>query len=202
MRSGEPLQDHYEALQVSPSADTETISRIFRHLAKRYHPDNPDTGDAARFDQLAKAHRVLTDPEQRAAYDVKHREHWSQRWKLLEEARAEEGFGEDRQVRLQLLSLFYVQRRRSLQKPGLGSLELARLLDCPGEIIDFHVWYLREKGWIVRMENGQFAITAPGVDQVEEHSLLLGPDHLIAADGFADGGPKRVHRIPRSSAAA
>ncbi|MEO7964396.1 MAG: J domain-containing protein, partial [Gemmatimonadaceae bacterium] len=35
-----PLPDHYETLQVSPRADQETIERVFRHLAKRYHPDN------------------------------------------------------------------------------------------------------------------------------------------------------------------
>jgi curved DNA-binding protein CbpA len=41
-----PLPDHYEALQLSPRADRDTIERVFRHLAKRLHPDNPQTGDA------------------------------------------------------------------------------------------------------------------------------------------------------------
>jgi curved DNA-binding protein CbpA len=42
-----PLPDYYEILQVSPLADSETIERVFRHLAKRYHPDNQESGDAA-----------------------------------------------------------------------------------------------------------------------------------------------------------
>ena len=32
--------DYYEVLQVSRNADFETIERVFRLLAKRYHPDN------------------------------------------------------------------------------------------------------------------------------------------------------------------
>ena len=37
--------DYYEILEISPNANSETIERIFRHLAQRYHPDNQDTGD-------------------------------------------------------------------------------------------------------------------------------------------------------------
>jgi len=36
-------------------------------------------------------------------------------------------------------------------------------------MLEFHLWYLRDKGWIMRMEDGSMAITADGVDQ----SLLL-----------------------------
>jgi curved DNA-binding protein CbpA len=36
--------DHYEVLEISPNANSETIERIFRYLASRYHPDNQDTG--------------------------------------------------------------------------------------------------------------------------------------------------------------
>ncbi len=53
--------DYYEVLQISSNADQETISRIFRHLAKRYHPDNPKTADRDKFDQLVTAHGTLTD---------------------------------------------------------------------------------------------------------------------------------------------
>ncbi|MGR9037200.1 MAG: DnaJ domain-containing protein, partial [Gammaproteobacteria bacterium] len=32
--------DYYEVLEISPNANSETIDRIFRYLAQRYHPDN------------------------------------------------------------------------------------------------------------------------------------------------------------------
>jgi curved DNA-binding protein CbpA len=35
--------DYYENLQISPNADMEMIERVFRLLAKRYHPDNTQT---------------------------------------------------------------------------------------------------------------------------------------------------------------
>ena len=51
MADDQPL-DCYEILQISPNADPDTIHRLFRLLAQRYHPDNQDTGDAARFRKL------------------------------------------------------------------------------------------------------------------------------------------------------
>ena len=42
-------QDYYELLQVSPTADPETIHRVYRLLAQRFHPDNSETGNASRF---------------------------------------------------------------------------------------------------------------------------------------------------------
>ena len=37
--SGEAFVDYYELLQVSANADEDTIHRVFRHLAKKHHPD-------------------------------------------------------------------------------------------------------------------------------------------------------------------
>ena len=64
--------DYYELMQLSPSADADTIERIFRHLAMKFHPDNMESGDAERFRLIVDAHRVLSDPEKRAGYDVKY----------------------------------------------------------------------------------------------------------------------------------
>ena len=64
--------NHYDVLQVASRADQDTIQRVFRHLAKRYHPDNVESGDATRFKQLVESFHVLSDPEQRARFDVSH----------------------------------------------------------------------------------------------------------------------------------
>ena len=71
--------DYYELLQLSSSADTDTIERVFRHLAKKTHPDNKDTADPDQFRRLVVAHRILTNPEARAAYDIRYQEHWNDR---------------------------------------------------------------------------------------------------------------------------
>ncbi|RPJ11395.1 MAG: J domain-containing protein, partial [Deltaproteobacteria bacterium] len=55
------ISDYYEDLQVSPNADQETLERIYRMLAKRYHPDNGCTGCVDKFDVVTKAYQVLSD---------------------------------------------------------------------------------------------------------------------------------------------
>jgi hypothetical protein len=64
-------QDYYEVLQVSRRADFDTIRRVFHVLAQRYHPDNRETGNAERFRDVMQAYSVLSDPERRAAHDVR-----------------------------------------------------------------------------------------------------------------------------------
>ena len=178
--------DYYELLQVSPNADDDTIQRVFRHLAKKYHPDQGEQSDDERFRRLVEAHRVLSDPEARAGYDAAYQEYWNRKWRLVSEAGSSESFSEDRDMRERMLSLFYVQRRRSMALPGLGEYEIARLLRTPVELVEFHLWYLRAKGWIERLDSGMLAISAAGVDQVEQGHLKLGHERLLEAHRAAE----------------
>lgn len=180
--------DYYEVLQLSPNADSDTIERIFRHLAKKTHPDGTGGVDNDRFQKVVEAHRTLTNPETRAAYDARYQEYWNNKWRLASEAGNASVFGEDRVIREYLLSLLYVQRRRNMRNPGVGELTIARLLQTPSELIDFHLWYLKSKEWVERLQTGQYAITAAGVDEVEQRRLRIMPDHLLEAHLFSDGG--------------
>jgi hypothetical protein len=90
-----------------------------------------------------------------------------------------QAFREDGEVRISLLSLYYVQRRSKINDPGLGEMEVARLVRVPIHLIEFHIWYLKEKGWIQRLENGKFALTALGVDEVENSRLRLNSNCFI-----------------------
>jgi hypothetical protein len=54
--------DHYEFLQISPNAQPETIQRVYRFLAARFHPDNAHTGDPEKFLLLNQAFEVLSIP--------------------------------------------------------------------------------------------------------------------------------------------
>ena len=161
----ESVLDHYEVLQVSPRADIETIQRVFRFLAKRLHPDNRESGNADRFKQLLDSFRVLSDPEQRAAYDATYQEDRETRWRIFDQGSVTDEVTADRRVRSSILQLFYAARRRDPDHPGLGVYELEQLLGCPEDHIKFHVWYLKENGWLQRLENGMLAITASGVDR-------------------------------------
>ena len=162
------LPDYYEVLQVSPRADRETIERVFRHLARRYHPDNLDTGNAERFTELTEANRVLSDPEQRAQYDAQYDGVREARWRILGQSAVTNEIAADTWTRVAMLSILYVARRNNADEPGIGVVEMERLLGLPDQVVSFHTWYLRENAWIQRLESGLFAITALGVDRLFE----------------------------------
>jgi curved DNA-binding protein CbpA len=188
------FRDYYEILQLSPNADTETVDRVYRILVKRYHPDNQATGNEARFNDVVEAHRVLADLERRAAYDVKYDENRGTVVNVFERVSSGDGFGDDKRLFDGVLSLLYVARRRDPNHGGLGIVQIERLLGCPAEHLEFHLWYLRQKGWIERLDSGLFAITVAGIDRVvESDALLLRRDRLLKpgpdGSGPPDSGP-------------
>ena len=65
-------KNYYQILGVAASAKDEEIKRVYRQLAKKYHPDaNPDNDKATdRFKEISEAYTVLSDPEQRKKYDL------------------------------------------------------------------------------------------------------------------------------------
>jgi curved DNA-binding protein CbpA len=165
--------DYYEVLEVSPNANSETLERVFRYFAMRYHPDNQETGDEARFSEIVEAHNTLKDPVKRAQYDIQYRDHaaLSREWTV--EASNTKGIQRDVVIQAKLLSLLYVKRRQDVTDPGIGDVELERLSGCPREHLEFHIWYMKAKGWIARIENGTIAITVEGVDRTNsEHSRV------------------------------
>jgi hypothetical protein len=76
----------YEVMQLSPNADGETISRVYRLLAFRYHPDNKESGNSDMFLRLSAAYEILSDPKKRASYDAAHRASKPVRTKAFTEA--------------------------------------------------------------------------------------------------------------------
>jgi curved DNA-binding protein CbpA len=182
--------DHYEVLQLSPRADQDTVQRVFRHLAKRLHPDNAESGDGVRFAQVMQAFEVLSHPESRAKYDARYEIQREARWRIFDQATAENDVAGDRRVRTAILSLLYTARRNDAERPGIGMLELERVLGCPEQHMTFHLWYLKENGWLERLENGTIAITASGVDRVLD---LGGPVkdsmHLLERGNGNGAGP-------------
>lgn len=64
-------RDYYEVLGVARNASQDDIKKAYRRLAMKLHPDrNPDDEKAAEgFKEASEAYEVLTNDEQRAAYD-------------------------------------------------------------------------------------------------------------------------------------
>lgn len=64
-------KDYYKLLGVEKAAGQEEISKAFKKLARKYHPDlNPNNPEAeAKFKEINEAYEVLKDPEKRKLYD-------------------------------------------------------------------------------------------------------------------------------------
>lgn len=62
---------YYEVLGIQSDSSDREISKSYRKLAIKFHPDsNPDDAEAdAKFKEAAEAYEVLSDPEKRARYD-------------------------------------------------------------------------------------------------------------------------------------
>jgi len=172
--------DCYEVLQLSPNADLDTIHRVYRLLAQRLHPDNADTGDGNAFKRLVTAYRVLSDPEQRAAYDVRHRSRTRRYWRIFDQSTAGDGPDAEKRKRHGILSLLYTKRVREPNQPHLTIMEIEELLACPRDHLECSLWYLKENAWIQRGDNGRYVITATGFDQAEALGVsVLRPDRLL-----------------------
>ena len=64
-------KDFYRTLGVSKDVDQAELKKVYRKLARTYHPDsNPgDTAAEAKFKEISEAYSVLSDVEQRKEYD-------------------------------------------------------------------------------------------------------------------------------------
>jgi hypothetical protein len=160
--------DYYEFLQIHPKAEPDTVHRVYRILAQRYHPDNQETGNDQLFRALVTAYRVLADPVQRAAYDVERTRLQKRQWRVFNAGSASGGIEAEKDQRQAVLSMLYVKRMRDANNPGVQIQEFEEILGVPREHLDFTLWYLREQGYVVRTDNGRFAITVRGVDRAEE----------------------------------
>src|ERR1019366_7920048 len=186
--------DYYEVLQISRHADLETIHRVYRIMAARFHPDNPRTGDTDTFLLLKNAYEVLADPERRARYDQAQVVEDEGPLPIFELQDFVYGLRGEINRRLGILALLYNRRRSNQDNPGLSLLDLEKRMAFPRERLTFALWYLRSKGYVSQEDNSDCGITATGIDFIASHCAT---DELIqrlihagpgVATAFA-GGP-------------
>ena len=162
--------DCYEVLQVNPTAEPDTIHRVYRLLAQRFHPDNKDTGDDARFREIHAAYLTLSDPARRAKYDVYYHEQRQDRWRLVSAgAKAEDDFELEQISRLTVLEALHARRRLEPEGSGMPLRELESLTGRPREHLQFTIWYLVQRKLVQRDDSSQLLITADGVDFLEQN---------------------------------
>src|SRR3954464_2660681 len=161
--------DYYETLQISPNADADTIQRVFRMLAQRFHPDNKETGNADRFRALHEAYSVLSVPDKRAQYDVHHQALRQERWRFAAGVKTNDDFENEQQVRCTILEILYARRRAEPGNPSFSPYDLTQLTGQPREHLEFTFWYLAQRKFVTRDDQSRLTITADGVDYVESN---------------------------------
>jgi len=163
--------DYYEFLQISPNADADTIHRVYKYLASRFHPDNPVSGNVDQFVLLRSIFDVLSDPKRRAEYDAARRAPVAPPMSVSIDFM--DGVQGELNRRGALLALLYIRRRTNPHNPDVSLAEVETRMGFPRDYLDFTIWYLRSKKYVVEADNGALCLTALGVDFVEtNHSKL------------------------------
>jgi hypothetical protein len=163
--------DYYEILQLSPNADGETIHRVYRLLAQRYHPDNADTGNSELFVQLTEAFQALSDPERRAAYDARHSSDRKLRWKIFDQAEVATGPDVEKRKRQGILALLYATTVKDPERASMTVHSFEEMLGCPREHLEAALWYLKGKGYVQRSDGGRYTLTVNGFEEAEERCV-------------------------------
>ncbi|MGO9777411.1 MAG: J domain-containing protein [Terracidiphilus sp.] len=160
-------QDHYEFMQISPNAEPDTIHRVFRFLAARFHPDNPETGDVGKFSQLREAYDVLSNPASRTEYDATHAKETPETAPMSSSMDFMDSLEGELNRRLAVLAVLYIRRRAFPNTPEVTLSQIEGSMGFPRDYLEFTLWYLLKKGYISRADNSALTLTAEGVDFVE-----------------------------------
>jgi len=177
MPENEIFIDYYELLRVSPGAEIESIQRVHRALAARYHPDNKETGDIDKFLRVNEAFKILSDPEKRSEFDAQYKTRKENPLPVFLTKEFTEGVDGEINRRMGMLCLLYTQRRINQVNPALSVLEIEQMMSIPREHLLFTIWYLKAKRFIQQDDRSSLLITAEGVDFMEnnlpEHRTMV-----------------------------
>ncbi|KAL6048788.1 DnaJ (Hsp40), subfamily C, member 17 [Balamuthia mandrillaris] len=156
---------YYEILGLTIQASKEDISKAFRALALKYHPDK-NRGDpkaADRFHKIRKANDVLSDDQARAAYDN------VVRAQQLRKQKAKEMGTKRRQMTESLL-----ERERAFKKQKSEEEQAKRRLEAEMERLrrEGYLKMKRERERLYEMQKEQRA-SGEGQQSKEEEAATL-----------------------------
>ncbi len=179
MVNGAAFVDHYHVLRVDPNCDARTLETAYHALAKTYHPDHGEHPDVARLTEVIEAYKAIRSGDKRAEYDLLYAEATGFVFTSGDDFGEEKAALSDADAHARVLQFLYQRRRESAQDAGIGRYYVQQMLGCSDELFEFHVWYLKEKGFIVTTEQGTLAITIEGVDHVIASSRVAVREKLL-----------------------
>jgi len=188
MDSAQGTADYYTVLKVNPDCDGRILELAYHYFAKMYHPDNAETANPEKFNEVVEAYRALRDPERRAEYDRLHGIIAGSATPHFhvpndgDTALDERAALSDAESHAKILLYLYKRRREHASDAGVIGWYVQEMLGCSDEHFEFHVWYLKSKGFIEVTEQGTIAATIAGVD------------HVIATSRASAAEPLRIQQ--------
>jgi curved DNA-binding protein len=175
----------YDVLGVPPTANSTDLSAVFQLLSARFRPENKETGDPKRLQEVRTAHEVLSNPERRKQFDHELRQRNPPAQVPLHQSKdfADE-VDDEIARRLSILCLLYNQRRANPINPGLTIAQLEELVGTPREQLEFSFWYLKQKRLVLADDRSTMTIMTEGIDFIEEN---LRRSQKAAADARRTG---------------
>lgn len=181
MSGGSSFIDYYSILQVNPNCSARVLETAYHTLAKKCHPDHAEQPDVALLTEVINAYKALKEPQDRAEYDAIYARATGYVFSSHDDLSEERSALSDADAHARILMLLYRRRREQAQDAGVGQYFIHEMLGCSEEIFDFHLWYLKEKGFIMATDQGTLAITIAGVDHVISMSRTTIREKLLLA---------------------
>lgn len=195
MTDSQPFIDYYAVLQVNPDCSSKVLETAYRHLAKMYHPDHPETSDVTKFNEVIEAYRVLRKSDKRLEYDLIYALNVKSddiKFSPDNNVESDENYAiSDSDAHARILFFLYKRRRENAHDAGIVRYYVQQMLKCSDENFDFHIWYLKSKGLIETTEHGTLAITIEGVDHVISMSRTTMAEKLLIAQSGNPRGSTR-----------
>ena len=160
----------YEVLGVASTASGDDLSRAQQLLVAKFRPENKETGDPRRLQEVKAAFGVLSHADRRKAFDqeLRARQPEPSGPAFLTKEFADELDAEIKR-RLGVLCLLYNQRKKDPIYPGLSVSQLEEQMATPREELEFCFWYLKQKRLAIADDRSVLTILCEGIDFIEEN---------------------------------
>jgi hypothetical protein len=163
------FQDHYIALGVEPRADSETIQAAYSKLARMYHPENQETGDAIKFEAINMAYEVLSDPALRVQFDKLKGIDPDAGNPVFSGAGFFDALKQAALLRSTVLCILCDRRRIKPFRPTISQRDLESMLQTSSEQLSFAMWYLKQRSHVINDDKSNLQITVEGMDYLERN---------------------------------
>jgi len=163
------FQDHYEVLGIEPKADSETLHKAYSALATKYHANNKDTSNRDKFAAATLAYEVLSDPAARKLFDGLRGGGEQNTEVRFSGTRFFESVSRESARRFTVLCLLYDRRQQNPFRPSLSLRQLVDLLDITEEEMNFTIWYLKKRNYLLSDDKSSLQITVEGMDYLEKN---------------------------------